>query len=50
MKLLIVQLSPFSFLHPFLVQIFSLEPCSQTPSVYSHEATTNTIQNAISTV
>jgi hypothetical protein len=23
-------------LHPSLVQIFSLEPCSQTPSVYAH--------------
>jgi hypothetical protein len=34
MKLLIVHLIPLS-LHPSLVQIFSLEPCSQTPSVYA---------------
>jgi hypothetical protein len=36
-------------LHPSLIQIFSLEPCSQTPSIYSlllmRETKFHTIQN-----
>jgi hypothetical protein len=35
MKLLTATFSILLLLHPSLVQIFSLEPCSQTPSVYA---------------